>query len=765
MKKNLGIVLNSETESVLKRANDLAASHEFVSLEHVVLAFMENERIKKILTSYQVDLQELRQNLNDFLRTQCPHLPLPPYNEKPPLPDFTLAFLRLLQRADIHVHSSGQSEVDVTHLFVALFEEKESFALHFLENQGITQYNIIYYMTHGNIPEKDMTDPLTTPLEQHRRKVLENRQEESRKSKTLSLIEKFTLNLNEAVKKEKTDSFIGGTSILNRITQILCRKTKNNPLLVGEEGVGKTTLARQMAHRIVNLEVPEKLKKSVVFSLDIGAMLAGTKYRGDFEERFKALLTVLKNQKHHSILFIDEIHNLIGAGGTTGSSIDASNLLKPSLADGTLSCIGTTTYKESRQHFEKDKGLVRRFQRVDINEPSEEETLNILYGMKEKYEAYHNVIYSQKAIETAVKLSGRYIHDRKWPDKAIDVLDEVGAYVNLKQPTGSQKVVVKDVEKVVSEMSQTPLISISSSDKKKLFHLCQSLKSVIFGQDQAIEKLVASIKKARTGIRRNNKPIGSYLFAGPTGVGKTEMARQLSQILGVHFIRIDMSEYMEKHSVARLVGAPPGYVGYEDGGLLTEKIRQKPYSVLLMDEVEKAHPDLINILLQVMDCGNLTDSSGRATDFHHVLLIMTSNVGAFERARQGLGIRPESSSSRSMEAVKNVFRPEFLNRLDAVVEFQPLSKDILIKVIKKFISEFQSQIKEKKVSLSYSPELLSWIFQKGYNPEYGARTFERAVDEHIKNPLVDDLLFGRLSHGGRVHIQLKDEKPHFEVES
>ena len=764
MKKNLGIVLSPEVEIALKRASDLASPFEFVSLEHVLLALIENEKVKEVLLSCKMDLNLLKQDITDFLRFQCPKAPTQS-DESSYLPDFTLAFLRLLQRADIQVHNSGRNEVNIHHLLVALFEEKESYALHFLEKQGLTHFDLVHYMTHGTLPKQEAIDPLTTPLEQQRRKVSGQKKETSDIKKAFSLIQKFTLNLNEMVQKENLNSFIGRKDILDRIIQVLCRKNKNNPLLVGEEGVGKTTLAYQITHRILNNEVPERLKKSMIYSLDIGSLLAGTKYRGDFEERFKVLLNLLKTQKSHCILFIDEIHSLIGAGGTTGSSIDASNLLKPSLGEENFSCIGTTTYKESRQHFEKDKGLVRRFQRIDINEPSEEETLNILYGMKGKYESYHNVTYTQKAIQAAVSLSSRYVHERKWPDKAIDVMDEVGAHVNLREVSLSRKVLVKDVEKVIAEMSQMPLMSISSSDKKKLFHLEGALKSVIFGQDSAIHKLVTSIKKARTGIRRAQKPIGSYLFAGPTGVGKTEMAKQLSHQLGVHFIRIDMSEYMEKHSVARLVGAPPGYVGYEEGGLLTENVRQKPYSVLLMDEVEKAHPDLINILLQVMDCGRLTDSSGRATDFTHVVLIMTSNVGAFERSKQGLGIRPESPSARSLEAVKKGFRPEFLNRLDAVIDFQSLPKPVLIQVIKKFVNELKDQLKNKKVVLKYTEELLEWIFEKGYNPEYGARAFERAVDEHIKNPLVDDLLFGDLSHGGEIQIRLRKNKLYFDIEN
>ena len=752
MKKNLSIVLSSKVENSLRKATDLASSFEFVSLEHVLLALVENQDIQKVLNSCHVDLNLLKRDLKQFLNSQ--YLLNKNFSPKS-LPDFTLAFLRLLQRADIQVHGSGKNEVNVYHLLVAFFEEKHSYAVYALEKQGVTQFDIIYYTTHGTLPQQDVTDPLTTPLEKHRRKTLEKRREGGgAMSEAFSPIERFTINLNEKVKKEKMGSSIVRKDVLGRVIQVISRKTKNNPLLVGEEGVGKTILAYQLASRIVNKEeVPEKLKESVIYSLDIGSMLAGTKYRGDFEERFKALLEAFKNQKEHIILFVDEIHNLIGAGGTAGSSIDASNLLKPSLSDGSLSCIGTTTYKESRQHFEKDRGLARRFQKIDVLEPSEEETLSVVFGLKEKYESFHDVTYSQTALKAVVDLSGRYIHDRMWPDKAIDVMDEVGAFVNLNEKARSKKVLVKDVEKVVAKMSKMPLISVSSSDKQRIFNLEFSLKSVIFGQDTAIKKLVASIKKARIGIHRIHKPIGTYFFAGPTGVGKTEMARQLSIHLGIHFHRLDMSEYMEKHSVARLVGAPPGYVGHEEGGLLTEKVREKPYSVLLLDEIEKAHPDLINILLQVMDCGRLTDSSGRSTDFTHVILIMTSNAGADEGGRHGLGIRPDSRSERSLHAVRNMFRPEFINRLDAVVEFKALQKPILIRVIDKFLKEFSSQLKKKRVIMGYSESVVEWLFHKGYDPEYGARTFERAVEEHIKNPIVDDLLFGRLSRGGRFQVK------------
>lgn len=554
------------------------------------------------------------------------------------------------------------------------------------------------------------------------------------------------------------DPLIGRVDIIERAVQVLSRRTKNNPIIVGEAGVGKTAIADGLAQRIVNKEVPEHLQNATIYSLDLGALLAGTKYRGDFEQRLKTLLQAL-SEKEHPILFIDEIHTLVGAGGTTGGAMDASNLLKPALADGSLSCIGSTTYKEYKNHFEKDRALARRFQKIDLKEPSVEETIEILNGLKKRYEDFHKVKYSKAAIEAAAHLSAKHIQGRQLPDKAIDVIDEVGAKAKIKNH--GKTITVKDVELVVASIAQIPPKSVSSSDREKLKSLDIELKQKIFGQDSALDKLVSAIKLSRTGLGREQKPIGSFLFAGPTGVGKTEVAKQLSEKLSVPFLRFDMSEYMEKHTVSRLVGAPPGYVGFEEGGLLTDAVIKNPYAVLLMDEIEKAHIDLINILLQVMDSGRLTDSTGRTVDFSNVILIMTSNTGAYEASRATMGIQNDSSSSKSMEAIKKSFTPEFLNRLDAVIEFKELDKDLLIKVVKKFIGELADQLKEKKIDLSVNEQAVEWLFEKGHQPAYGARPFARTIDEHLKKPLVEDILFGELSKGGKVSVSVNKNKLEF----
>lgn len=742
-------MLNRQLEESLNQAVALATQdrHEYVSLEHVLLALVkDNPEAQEILSGVGVDLQVLRRQLESHLKNHCPKLTDPNTSSPDWKPELTVAFHRLLQKAAVQVQSAGKNEVTTGFLLVALFTERNSHAVYFLEKQGVQQFDVIHFVSHGM---SSIHNPSSQPSET----------DDTASPKVLppaksSPLKSFTQNLNEKARQGKTDPLVGREDILERVVQVLSRRTKNNPLLIGEAGVGKTAIADGLAQKIINGEVPSLLKNAEVFSLDMGALLAGTKYRGDFEERVKAVVDDLK-QQDHAILFVDEIHTMVGAGGTTGGAMDASNLLKPALADGTLSCIGSTTYKEYRNHFEKDRALARRFQKIDVKEPSIEDTILILEGLKEKYENHHRVKYSKAALRAAAELSSKHIQSRHLPDKAIDVMDEVGARVRIQAgDKGVKKVGVRDIEKIIASMAQVPPRTVNTSDKEKLQNLDQDLKTVLFGQDQAVDRVVSSVKMNRTGIGRDKKPIGSYLFAGPTGVGKTELARQLASHLGIQFLRFDMSEYMEKHAVSRLVGAPPGYVGFEEGGLLTEAVHKSPYSVLLMDEIEKAHPDLINILLQVMDNGQLTDSNGKVVDFTNVILILTSNAGAFEAAKGGLGIRPDSSSSRSLDAIKRQFRPEFLNRLDAVVEFSSLPKPVLLRVVHKFVNELADQLKGRRIELTVSDLAVDWLFDKGHDPAFGARPFARTVDEYIKKPLVDEILFGRLSKGGSVNVDL-----------
>ena len=717
--------------------------YEFVSLEHVLLALaVHNDEAHTILEACGADLKKLRRNLEDFINQHCPTVDDSVVDNDPTWrPELTLSFHRLLQRAAFQVQSSGKRIVSTGNVLVAFFAETDSHARFFLEKQGVTQFSVVDYISHGQpkLPSSsEELGPDGFPKEGGGK----------------SALEQYATNLNEKAKAGKTDPLIGREDVIERVVQILARRTKNNPLLIGEAGVGKTAIADGLAQRIVNGQVPPVLKEKVIYSLDMGSLLAGTKYRGDFEERLKAVVKDIQ-AKANSVLFIDEIHTVVGAGGTTGGAMDASNLLKPALADGTVSCIGSTTYKEFRQHFEKDRALARRFQKVEVKEPSIDEAVQILEGLKPKYEEFHKVKYTKSAIKSAVDLSAKHIHERQLPDKAIDVIDEVGASMRIVAGDSKDVLTVqsKDIEKVIASMAQVPAKTVSGSDKQKLKDLEIDLKKVIFGQNEAIEKLVNSIKMSRLGLKKLERPIGSYLFAGPTGVGKTEVSKQLAQLMGVKFLRFDMSEYLEKHAVSRLVGAPPGYVGYEEGGLLTEAVAKNPHAVVLMDEIEKAHPDLINILLQVMDSGRLTDSNGKTVDFSHVILIMTSNAGAAEAAKGGLGINPDQGSAKSLDAIKNNFRPEFLNRLDSVVEFKNLPKDILLNVVRKFIDELKAQLADKKIELQYNDAVVEWIYEKGYNPAYGARPFARTVDEHLKKAMVDEILFGKLSHGGIVNVK------------
>lgn len=743
-------MLDPKLEKALNHAveNALKSRNEFVSLEHVLYSMISyDDEAREILRSCGADIATLKTNLLQFIDENCPRVPKEILEQNPSWrPELTLSFHRMLQRAAFQVQSAGKRAVSSGNLLVALYAEPECFARFFLEQQGVQQFDIISYISHG----RKLDLPTKTSDPQIGIDGLPKDGEPQNPNR--SALESFTVNLNEKALAGKVDPLIGREDVIERTVQVLARRTKNNPLFIGEAGVGKTALADGLAQRIVDGKIPQKLKDAVVYSLDMGALLAGTKYRGDFEERLKAVVKELKSRPG-SILFIDEIHTVVGAGGTTGGAMDASNLLKPALTDGTLSCIGSTTYKEYRNHFEKDRALARRFQKIDVREPSQEEAVKILEGLKSKYEEYHNVRYSKAVIRSAVQLAAKHIQGRQLPDKAIDVIDEVGAALRIRAENSDTKVVqVKDIEKVIASIAQIPPRTVTTSDRDKLKELDQKLKGVIFGQDHAIDKLVASIKLSRTGIGRTGKPIGSYLFAGPTGVGKTEVAKQLAHLLGIHFLRFDMSEYMEKHTVSRLVGAPPGYVGFDEGGLLTEAISKNPHAVLLMDEIEKAHPDLINILLQVMDSGQLTDANGKNCDFTSAILIMTSNAGAHEAAKGGMGIHPQNAGGISMEAIKKTFRPEFLNRLDSTVEFNSLPKNILLKVVEKFIDELKTQLREKRVELEIGNGVLEWLFAKGHDPAYGARPFARTVDEYVKKPMVDELLFGKLTSGGRVLV-------------
>ncbi|MBT4762659.1 MAG: ATP-dependent Clp protease ATP-binding subunit ClpA [Bdellovibrionaceae bacterium] len=762
-------MFNSSLEVYLNQAIESARrnGHEFVSLEHILLSLTNSTEAQYLLNTCEVNLKQLQKDLKDFLTQQYgSFLNEPPTEDDKALkkdytPELTLSFQRLLQRAAIQVQSSGREEVRIANVLVSFFEEHESHALYFLQKQGVSKYDLVQEISHG-MEDFDLAESgnnsgslsLGSSEDPDDRDVAFDGlpKEEADEEQSNDPLVLYAVNLNEKARKGMSDPLIGRESIIDRTIQVLARRNKNNPLLVGEPGVGKTAIADGLALKINAGEVPKQLKQAQIYSLDMGSLLAGTKYRGDFEKRFKAVIKSLK-KKVKPILFIDEIHTVVGAGSTSGGSMDASNLLKPLLSDGSLSCFGSTTYKEFRNSFEKDRALSRRFQKIDIKEPSTEDTLKILEGLKEKYEEHHEVKYSKPALKAAIDLSVKYLHSKHLPDKAIDVIDEAGARVRLDAKDDKVKnVSVKDMEKVIGFMAQVPQKSISTSDKLALKTLDIQLKSVIFGQNKSIDTLVSAIKLARTGLARENKPTGSYLFAGPTGVGKTEVSKQLAKHLAVPFLRFDMSEYMEKHTVSRLVGAPPGYVGFEEGGLLTEAAIKNPYSVILMDELEKAHPDVSNILLQVMDSGKLTDSNGKVADFQNVILILTSNAGAYEAAKQEMGIHPSSASSKSIEAIKRSFKPEFINRLDAIVEFKSLEKEQLISVIHKFISELKNQLKDKKITLDVSDKAIEILFEKGHDPAYGARPFARIVDDELKKPLVDDILFGKLTKGGKVLV-------------
>ncbi|MCW5758718.1 MAG: ATP-dependent Clp protease ATP-binding subunit ClpA [Phenylobacterium sp.] len=726
--------------------------HEYATLEHLLLSLVDDEDAAGVMRACDVELGALRTTLTNYVDNELRSLVVDDGEDAKP----TAGFQRVIQRAVIHVQSSGREEVTGANVLVAIFSERESHAAYFLQEQDMTRYDAVNYIAHGIAKKAGASEA---------KPVKGAEDEEKPQVKTGGeALEAYCVNLNEKAKQGKVDPLIGRMAEVERCIQILCRRTKNNPLLVGDPGVGKTAIAEGLARKIVNKQVPDVLAGSTIFSLDMGALLAGTRYRGDFEERIKQVVKELENHPD-AVLFIDEIHTVIGAGATSGGAMDASNLLKPALASGTLRCMGSTTYKEFRQHFEKDRALVRRFQKIDVNEPTIEDTIKILKGLKVYYEEFHKLRYTNDAIKAAVELSAKYINDRKLPDKAIDIIDEAGASQML-LPEGKRKKTIglKEVEAVVAKIARIPPKSVSKSDTEALKQLESDLKRAVYGQDAAIESLSAAMKMARAGLRDANKPIGCYLFSGPTGTGKTETARQLASTLGIELLRFDMSEYMERHTVSRLIGAPPGYVGFDQGGLLTDAVDQHPHAVVLLDEIEKAHPDVFNILLQVMDHGQLTDSNGKKIDFRNVVLIMTTNAGASDAQRNTIGFGRGKQDDEVDEALKRLFTPEFRNRLDAIVQFRALTPEIIRQVVQKFVMQLEAQLADRHVTIETSDEAADWLAKNGFDELYGARPLARVIQEHIKKPLADEILFGKLAKGGHVRVVLKDGKLAFQIE-
>jgi ATP-dependent Clp protease ATP-binding subunit ClpA len=715
--------------------------HELITVEHLLLAMIDNPTAAEVLRACGANLDKLRSELNHYIEEHTPNVGGDEEVDTQP----TLGFQRVIQRAILHVQSSGKKEVTGANVLVAIYGEKESHAVFFLHQQGVTRLDVVNYISHG----------VAKVAEESKRAEAEQTNEAE--APPASALDSYTLNLNEQVMAGKIDPVIGRDKELERVIQTLCRRRKNNPLLVGEAGVGKTAIAEGLARRIVEKNVPEVLANAVIYSLDMGALLAGTKYRGDFEQRLKAVMKKLEEQAD-AVLFIDEIHTLIGAGAASGGTLDASNLLKPALSNGSLKCIGATTYQEYRGIFEKDHALSRRFQKVDVEEPSIAETVQILKGLKSRFEKHHSVKYTMGALNTAAELSAKYINDRHLPDKAIDVIDEAGAAQRI-LPKSKQKKVIgdKEIEDIIAKIARIPPKNISTDDRNALKTLDRDLKAVVFGQDKAIESLAAAIKMARSGLGSQNKPIGSFLFSGPTGVGKTEVAKQLAYTLGIELVRFDMSEYMERHAVSRLIGAPPGYVGFEQGGLLTEAVTKHPYSVLLLDEIEKAHPDIYNILLQVMDHGTLTDNNGRKADFRNVTIIMTTNAGAESLSKTSMGFTQGKQVGDEMAEIKRLFSPEFRNRLDATVSFAPLSQEIIMRVVDKFLMQLEDQLHEKKVEANFSDKLKAYLGKKGFDPLMGARPMSRLIQDTIRRGLADELLFGKLANGGHVFVDIDDK--------
>lgn len=745
--------LEQAIHAALALAN--ARRHELATLEHLLLALIDEPDAARVMQACNVDLEELRKTLLDYIEDDLSTL-VTDVEGSEAVP--TASFQRVIQRAAIHVQSSGRTEVTGANVLVAIFAERESNAAYFLQEQDMTRYDAVNFIAHGvaKDPAFGEARPITGADQNEEDAQSAQTQQAQPAEDKESALAKYCVDLNKKAMKGDVDPLIGRADEVERCIQVLCRRRKNNPLLVGDPGVGKTAIAEGLAKKIVDGETPEVLAHSTIYSLDMGALLAGTRYRGDFEERLKAVVKELEDHPD-AILFIDEIHTVIGAGATSGGAMDASNLLKPALQGGKLRCMGSTTYKEFRQHFEKDRALSRRFQKIDVNEPSVDDAVKILQGLKPYFEEHHDIRYTHDAIKTAVELSARYIHDRKLPDKAIDVIDEAGAAQHLVAESKRRKTISpKEIEAVVAKIARIPPKNVSKDDAEVLKDLENTLKRVVFGQDKAIETLASAIKLARAGLREPEKPIGNYLFAGPTGVGKTEVAKQLADTLGVELLRFDMSEYMEKHAVSRLIGAPPGYVGFDQGGLLTDSVDQHPHCVLLLDEIEKAHPDVYNILLQVMDNGKLTDHNGRTVDFRNVILIMTSNAGATEQAKEAIGFGRDRREGEDTAAIERTFTPEFRNRLDAVVSFGPLPKEVILQVVEKFVLQLEAQLMDRNVHIELTRPAAEWLADKGYDDKMGARPLGRVIQEHIKKPLAEELLFGKLAKGGVVKVGVKD---------
>jgi ATP-dependent Clp protease ATP-binding subunit ClpA len=745
-------MLSKELEFSLNQAFKQAREnhHEYMTVEHLLLSLLDNPTAAKVLRACGAHPDRLRTDIAAFIQETTPLIPSEDDRETQP----TLGFQRVLQRAVFHVQSAGKKEVTGANVLVALFSEQDSQAVYLLNQQDITRLDVVNFISHGisKVPGESEDEDRQSDADDSRGEERE----------AASPLENFASNLNELARQGRIDPLIGRQTEVERTIQILCRRRKNNPLLVGEAGVGKTAIAEGLAKKIVDGEVPEVLEAATIYALDLGGLVAGTKYRGDFEKRLKAVLAQLRRQPQ-AVLFIDEIHTVIGAGAASGGVMDASNLIKPVLASGELRCIGSTTYQEFRGIFEKDRALARRFQKIDINEPSVDETVEILKGLKSRFEEHHQIIYTQPALRAAAELSAKYINDRHLPDKAIDVIDEAGANVQLRPVSKRKKRIdVTDVETIVAKIARIPPKKVSVSDTESLKTLDRDLKMVVYGQDEAIEALTSAIRMNRSGLGPEEKPIGSFLFTGPTGVGKTEVTRQLSRILGMELIRFDMSEYMERHTVSRLIGAPPGYVGFDQGGLLTEEINKHPHAVLLLDEIEKAHPDVFNLLLQVMDHGTLTDNNGRKADFRNVVLVMTTNAGASETSRRSIGFTEQDHSSDGLEALKRFFSPEFRNRLDAVVQFASLTPETIASVVDKFVFELEQQLVEKKVALSVDADARDWLAQTGYDPEMGARPMARVIQNDVKKPLANEILFGALANGGSVRVYVADGALAFE---
>jgi ATP-dependent Clp protease ATP-binding subunit ClpA len=724
--------------------------HEFITVEHLLLALLDNPSAAEVLRACSANIEDLRKSLSNFIKDNTPQVAGTEEVDTQP----TLGFQRVIQRAIMHVQSTGNGKKEVTgaNVLVAIFGEKDSHAVYYLHQQGVTRLDVVNFIAHG-IKKSDPPEPVKGPEASSQ----ESEESGGEKNEKASPLEQFTQNLNQQAKEGKIDPLIGREYEVERVIQILCRRRKNNPLLVGEAGVGKTAIAEGLAWRITQKDVPEILAESQVYSLDMGALLAGTKYRGDFEQRLKGVLKTLR-ERPNAILFIDEIHTLIGAGAASGGTLDASNLLKPALSSGQLKCIGATTFTEYRGIFEKDAALSRRFQKVDVVEPSVEQTVDILKGLKSRFEEHHNVKYAVAALQAAAELSAKYINDRHLPDKAIDVIDEAGAAQRILPASKRKKTISKtEIEDIVAKIARIPPANVSNDDRGKLQTLERDLKNVVFGQDKALEVLAASVKMARSGLGKADKPIGAFLFSGPTGVGKTEAAKQLAYIMGIDLIRFDMSEYMERHAVSRMIGAPPGYVGFDQGGLLTEAVTKKPHSVLLLDEIEKAHPDIFNVLLQVMDHGTLTDNNGRKADFRNVIIIMTTNAGAETMNKATIGFTNPREAGDEMADIKRLFTPEFRNRLDAIVSFKALDEQIILRVVDKFLLQLETQLAEKKVDVTFSDKLRKHLAKKGFDPLMGARPMQRLIQDTIRRALADELLFGRLTDGGRLSVDLDDK--------